>query len=757
MRFLRGVLLGLLMLSVYAGAAEKDRPIIGLVLSGGGARGGAHVGVLKVLEAHRIPVDAIVGTSMGSLVGGLYAAGYRADEIEQILTGTDWTEYIAFDYDRTKMPFRRKELQRAFPGNLKVGIDINHELTLSSGLFKQQPMLQFLESKLRHVPDGSDFDALPIPFRSIATDFSNGETVVLRRGSLARSIYASLSIPGGFFPIEIDGKILVDGGVADNLPLDVMRNEMDADIIFVVDVSMPFEDLPEYQSFLGIVNQLSNILVRKNTDRALGTLKENEILVVPDLEGYTSLDADRYPQIIVRGERAMTLFGSDAMPSLAQDAEAYREYRMRFDGVRTITPPVIDRIELRNPTYIDDRTILGRLHVRTGEPLDYNRLHEDIDTIYNMTLFDEVDYTVENVNGENVLIIRLTPSSDINGKLKFAFGFEDDFNGHSDYFVKFEYLMMGLNRFGGEWRNRMEIGIEKLLYSEWYQPLEPMQRFYIRPALFYRDKKLYVSPGVLGSHFVESDLDDSVPIRAKEYGGEMSFGINIGTSVQIESGVVSKKVEPEIALFYVDYNGTYYKTLSASQDVTYAYALLQVDTMDKAFFPTKGLYFDLEYSRQLPQWGSEVDYSQLYGTLSSVVSFGRHSLIGRLRGGTTFDAANFAYSEDFGAIFTLGGLFNLSGLPTNAVTGDDMLFGMAGYRYALSKKGFFGSLEMPTYVGFTVETGDAWYEEYGEKIQLRGAGSVYVSVDTFLGPFYLGFGMAEGGYSNLYLSLGESF
>lgn len=211
--------------------------------------------------------------------------GYSSDEIEHILVDTDWTKYIAFDYDRTKIPFRRKSLQRAFPGNLKIGIDSHDDMTLTPGFFKRQPMLEFLNEKFRYLSNRSDFDNLPIPFRSVATDFANGEAVTLGRGSLAQAVYASLAIPGVLYPIEIDGRTLVDGGVADNLPLDVMREQFHPDIIFVVDVSMPFETLPEYQSFLDIINQLSNILVRKNTDKMLKSLQDNEILVVPDLGG----------------------------------------------------------------------------------------------------------------------------------------------------------------------------------------------------------------------------------------------------------------------------------------------------------------------------------------------------------------------------------------------------------------------------------------------------------------------------------------
>ena len=751
----RGWLLSVILVTVaYADAA---RPKIGLVLSGGGARGGAHVGVLKVLEAHHIPVDAIVGTSMGALVGGLYAAGYRSDAIEHILVDTDWTQYIAFDYDRTKIPFRRKALQRAFPGNLKIGIGRDGDMTLTPGFFKRQPMLSFLNAKFRRVSDRTDFDTLPIPFRAVATDFASGEAVTLGHGSLARAVYASLAIPGVLYPIEIGGRTLVDGGVADNLPLDVMREQFHPDIIFVVDVSVPFEELPRYQNFLAVMNQLSNILVRKNTDRRLETLRENEILVVPELGKTSSLDVAEYPEIIASGAEAMKLFGGDKLGPLALDGPAYRDYLLRFKGMKEPPAPVIDKIELDNPTYLDDRAILGRLHVRIGEPLDVARLQKDIEAVYNLMLFDDVTYRIVRENGRTILRISVTPAADINGQLRFAVGFEDDFNGHSDYSVKLEYLMTGLNRFGGEWRNRVEIGIQKLLLSELYQPLEPMQRFYVRPALFYRDRKVYVSPTVFGDHTVKTDLDESVPIRAKERGGLLGLGAVIGNVAEVEGGAVVKKVEPEVSLLYENASGFSYRSFTKSQSLTAAYVTVSADTMDEAFFPSEGLYLELAYSRQLPEWGSDMRFSQVRGEATVMQSVGRHTFIGRIKGGTTFETEDFDKNEDFSSVYTLGGLFNLSGLPTNALTGDQMVFALLGYRYGLSEKGFFGPLEMPTYVGFTVETGDAWYSEYDEKMDLVSAGSIYVGVETVLGPLYLGFGTADGRYNNFYFSLGRTF
>ena len=221
---------------ILTSIVADDRPKVALVLSGGGSRGAAHVGVLKILEKNKVPVDMIVGTSMGSLVGGLYASGKTPQEIEDILGKTDWKEYIRTNFNRADIPMRKKAIEYVYQGRLALGINTENELVLPTGVLKRQPMLYKLLKETQHAQNIKDFDKLPIPFRAVATNIKNGDRVVLKSGVLAESIYASLSVPGGFQPINIDGIDLVDGGVSENMPVSVAQ-ELGADIIIAVDVS----------------------------------------------------------------------------------------------------------------------------------------------------------------------------------------------------------------------------------------------------------------------------------------------------------------------------------------------------------------------------------------------------------------------------------------------------------------------------------------------------------------------------------------
>jgi len=488
-------------------AKDYKRPRIGLVLSGGGARGGAHLGIIKAFERHNIPIDAIVGTSMGSFVGGLYASGMSSSEIERALTTMDWTKVITFDYDRTQIPFRRKKLQRAFPGNAMVGINKDSEIVLGTGLFKRQMMLKYLKEATYGVKNIKHFDDLRIPFRSVASRLEDGATIVLREGSLAKSIYASLAIPGGFDPITINGEVLVDGGVADNLPLDVMREEMNVDYIVVVDISTPYDEHAKFDSYLAVMGQLSNILMRKNVEDTIKSMegRENEILIVPDLTGYTPLDADKYPEIIAIGEsKAEDVYNSD-LSQLSLYEKEYYQYLADRPKPKKYVSPIITKIELDNDTYLNDKEILSHLNVVLGEPLDRKQIDKDVESIYNLMVFDDVGYKVVEENGINTLRIITTPSWDVNGQIKFAIGFEDNFDGHSDYSVKMEYRSFGLNSYAGEWRTRVAFGQQNLLYTEIYQPIDPYGNFYVRPSLFYNNEKLYVTPELLLGGAVNSD------------------------------------------------------------------------------------------------------------------------------------------------------------------------------------------------------------------------------------------------------------
>ena len=718
--------------------ADK-KPTIALVLSGGGARGGAHVGVLKVLEEKKIPIDFIVGTSMGSFVGGLYASGKSPAEIETLLTTTDWKKYIRTDYVREDIPMRKKETEYQYQGRLGLGVDVNDNIVLPTGVLKRQPMLLKFEEDFEHVKDITNFNNLSIPFKAVATNIKNGDAVVLDSGSLARAVYASSSIPGGFQPIKIDGIDLVDGGVSDNMPIGVAK-KMGADIIIAVDVSENFDENLDVNSYLVVMGQLVNILMRKNANESIATLSDSDVLITPNLDGFGGLDADKYTEIIQAGVDITQSMYETNLQHLSVSDKIYAKYQKKHTGIAKTKSFTIDKIVINNPTYIDDAMIRGRLSSQVGDTFDSEILREDILDIYNLGLFDEIKHTVIHKDGKDILEISTTPSWDNHGEIRFALGLEDDFDGHSSYSLKFGYTMFGINKYGGEWKNDFEIGRTRRAYTEFFQPLSPMQRFYIKPSLVYEKRNQLVPVSMLSIQ-----REGTWEMDTERYGGTLELGTYIFNDYELEVGT---------SAFYDIVEFNLIEEVS-KHDARPIHASLKIDNLDNLNFPNTGMKIDMVWTKELPEFGSDYNYEQVYLSLEKPISFGVHNITTYLKYGSTYKQKG---DTSVAGSFNLGGLFNLSGFVPYSLVDENMFLGVLKYRYELKNGGFFGSLNAPLYAGFSAEMGNTW--GYGESMnysKLHKSGTVYVAADTILGPFYFAYGFSDGHESTAYLYLGEKF
>jgi len=731
------ILLTLFLLLNFLYASE--RPKIALVLSGGGARGGAHVGVLKVLEEKHIPIDLIVGTSMGAFVGGLYAAGKTPDEIEKMLVNTDWKQFIRTDLVREDTPMRKKEREYHYQGRLGLGVNANDELVLPTGVFNRQPMLQKYEEETKKVSKIKDFDNLFIPFRAIATNIKNGDRVILSSGSLAKAIYASTAIPGGFQPINIDGIDLVDGGVSDNIPIGVAKG-MGADIIIAVDVSENFDKDIDVSSYLTVLGQLMNILMRKNANESIATLSDKDILLTPNLKEFSGLDADKYSAIIQRGVDIAEKEYDKKLKHLSLDEKAYAAYldkqKLHLKN-RDIT---IDKIVINNPTYINNEMIKSRLSIKEGQKFDEEKLREDMLDIYNLGLFDEINYKIIKKDDKNTLELITTPSWNNHGEINFSFGIEDDFSGHSAYSLKTGYTMFGLNSYGGEWKNDIEIGRNQKLYTEYFQPLTPEQKLYFKSALLFNDRAEHIPATSMGV-----SLPGNFNVDMQRYGGKIGVGTYIFNNIELEIGVAAYKdtIEAELTEERI------------RNDSRQTYGSLRIDSLDNLNFPNTGIGAKATWIKEVKSLGSDYDFEQIYFDVEKPFTFGNHNI-------TTFIKYGETYNKDGQTSviegFTLGGLFNLSGFAPYSLNDDNVFLGVMKYRYRLRDGGFFGTLSVPIYTGFSVEIGNTWdYEENINFSKMYKSGSLYIAADTPLGPLYLAYGHSDESESALYLYLGEKF
>ena len=711
----------------------QDRPKIALVLSGGGARGGAHVGVLKVLEKNHIPIDMIIGTSMGSFVGGLYASGKTPQEIEKMLTTTDWKKYIRTDYNRQDMPMQRKALDYQYQGRLGLGVNADNELVLPTGVLKRQPMLLKFEELTQSVRDIDDFDKLSIPFRAVATNIKNGDAVVLKSGSLAESIYASSSIPGGFQPININGLDLVDGGVSDNIPIAVAR-DMGADIIIAVDVSENFSDNLDVNSYFVVMGQLVNILMRKNANESIATLMKKDILLTPDLKDFSGLDANKYAEIIQRG-KDVAKKNIMALEKLSIDAKSYAKYVKVHRKKHVFQAPVISKIEIDNPTYIANESIRRRIHQEVGAKLDLDVLRKDLLHLYHMTIFDSVSYSLKKAEDTTTLVIHTKPSWDNHGEIRFSIGLEDDFNGHSAYSLKLGYTMFGLNSYGGEWRSDFEIGRYEKVRTEWFQPFDTMQRYYIKPSLSYQNVTDVFPLGSLANQ----------ELYSSRVGGTFAFGAHVTTDYEFEAGLSMYK--DILRVKALDFNEVY--------NARPLYALINVDNLDNVNFPKIGVKTELRWTKEMKSLGSDYDYEQLYFEIEKPFRFYSNNI-------TFYGKYANTYKPDditrLAGTFTLGGLFNLSGYVPYSFNGDNMALGVLKYTYEIKDGGFFGTLDAPLYAGASLEIGNTW--DGGDAVNyemMKKSGTLYLAADTLLGPLYLAVGSSADGRISGYLYLGKKF
>ena len=707
-------------------AAAAKRPKIGLALSGGGARGAAHIGVLKVLEENRIPIDYIAGTSMGAIVGGLYASGMSPDELETLISRIDWLDAFIERIPRTDRSFRRKRDDDYYLVRHKPGLS-GDGFRFPSGLLDGQKIDLLLKKLALPVVDVRDFDDLAIPFRAVATDLATGETVVLDHGDLALAMRASMSIPAVFAPREIDGTLLVDGGVSCNLPIDVVRR-MGADIVIAVDIATPLLERERLQSVLAVTDQITTILTRRDADRQIGALTGEDVLITPDLGDIATASFDRAGEAIPIGERA-TEARREELSRLSVPPEEYR--RLIAARRRRVEPPVIDEVRIVNRSRLADGVVAAKLHAESGTPLDVARLEKDLEQLYGLELFESVYYDITREAERAVLTITVREASWGPNYLQFGMAVFEDFEG-PNFNLAAAYTRTAVNRLGGEWRTHVQIGQEPGVMTEFYQPLERSLHTFVH---------LQGSFVELSDNLFDSDGNKLSEFGVRRRGIGAAGGRELGTWGEIRAGILREAGEMTIQVGDPRASGADFNTGEA-------FAQLFVDELDNVNFPRSGGDLRLRAVAGLEELGSDRSYEQGIAEGSFALTLGRYTgLFGGLIASTReSDAPNQSQ-------FRLGGFGRLSGLQQNELMGQHaaLLSGVFFRRIGdFSLLSLFGGLSF----------------EYGNVFQRRSdirfdggvaGGSVFLGLDTMLGPAYLAYGLAEGGRRNFYLILGQSF
>ncbi|MGV8040455.1 MAG: patatin-like phospholipase family protein [Thermoanaerobaculaceae bacterium] len=706
-------------------AATPSRLRVGLVLSGGGALGLAHVGVLKVLEELHVPVDCVAGTSMGAIVGGLYAAGYSPEEIEKLAYELPWGKLIEDQPDRRHLPYRRKVDDQTYLTPIQLGLS-GGRVRMPSGLIAGHRLGIELRLLALRVLGIDDFDRLPLPFRAVAADIGSGEMVVLRRGELAQAMRASMAVPGVFSPVELDGRLLVDGGVVDNLPVDQAR-AMGADIVIAVDVGTPMAAKRRPDSIASILSRTSDMLTRVNVERMLPGV---DLLIRPEVGSFGLLDFGQGREILPRGEAAARAQATE----LARLAVGDDEWQAFLRRHRRATPRVpITAVSVDPGPGLDHRTISHRVRTQPGTLLDPEGLRGDLRRLWELGEFETVTFDV--LPAEEGWELRLAGNRKSWGPtfLRFGLSMATDLEGESRFSLLGSITMTRIDRLGGELKASVQAGGDPLALGEIYQPLQA-------------GGPLFVAAGAgLGSRKVQLPIGSQLEqYRFATQRVAADLGLALGRYGELRAGVrrdatrgrATADERGELPHFDRDDGGWRLG--------------LALDQLDNVNFPRTGFLAFAELFEATEGLGADIPYRRLDLNAVLAASRGRHALIAFAHGSSAL-GGTLPPSERV----ALGGLFNLTGLPPGEISGS--YGGVAGliYLYRLGQLPLFGK---GVYAGLSFETGNVWdTAREVRSSELRRSGAALFGADTLLGPLYFGWGTTSGGKDSFYLLLGRTF
>lgn len=708
-------------------AASKSRTC--LVLGGGGARGAAHIGLLKVLERERVQIDCIVGTSMGAIVGGLYASGYDAGEIETVLDGIDWADVLRDKPPRNERSMRRKEDDLRLLGGVEVGVS-GGKIAFPRGLIQGQKLEMLLRRLLLPASQVEDFDDLPIPFRAIATDIVNGDKVVFGDGDLALAIRASMSVPGVFAPVRADGRLLVDGGVVDNVPIDEAR-KLGAQRLIVSRVGSPLLSEAQLDSPLAISHQMANVLMMREVEAQIASLGPQDLLIVPDLGDMGSQDFNRSPQAVGAGERA----GEQALADIRRyqvDPAAYAAFRARHRPP-AYEAPIVSFIQVLEGSTRTARFIEQRLQPELGRPLDPDRVGREVAGIYGEGRYEQVQWRIGQREGRHGLVLEPQDKRWGPDFLHFALRISDDFDGDSDYQLITEYTRTGLSGQGAELKLRVGLGEVQELFGEYYVPFGSRGRHAVSTYARYRateqDVDLFAgdtfaqfrySQWLGGLRWAYSPHPDWEGALFLERGRER-LRLDVGDPAEI---------------------GNYSAALGSIA------LQLRHDSIDSSAFPRHGQRLSLTRQHYLDALGSDTSAAVTRLHWDGAWSAGENRWLAGIR-------ASSAHGDDLLAAYGfLGGLGNLSGYGEEAIFAPNTALARLLYYRRVAHADSL--LTIPLYVGGSLEWGGYWRDRGDIGIDgMQTAGSLFVGAETFLGPVFLGYGRAQGGYDAFYLTFGS--
>ncbi len=718
--------------------AQSSTERVGLVLSGGGARGLAHVGVLHALEERNIKVDAVVGTSMGAIVGALYAAGRDADGVEQVARTTDWAYAFNDKTPRINTPYIFRQLDSGLAADYRISIN-QGRVVVPRGILQGLHLSQILDSLFVPYEGVEHFDDLPIPYRAVAADLVTGDQVVLDKGRLSNAVRASMSIPGLMEPVEWEDKLLVDGGIANNMPVSVLQ-DIGFDRLIVVDVGSPLKDAENIKNLVDVMDQLSGLMVRGNTEEQAALAGPQDVVITPELHEIANTSFDAVDEAISAGYKAAVEALSNhsywqqfpvepKAKQLAKDTEA--------------TMPVVNFIEIETDGIVRKRVLRNRLRQPLGGPLDTQQLHEDISAMYGLDHFHMIRYHVEERDGETGLVLDIEQRKGATSFFRLGMSVSDDFKGNGEYGLGASMRTVGLNKWGGTAFLRGDIGTRPRVEARFVQPLDAQMNFFIEPQLLYRAELM---------DLYDTGVQSQAMARYRRT--ERQGGLSIGRQIyrqrgEVRLGVVRQRGDIDFV------SGQKLGDLGddvRGYDDGYYSASVGWDTLDDLAFPKHGTRWQLEWQWHRKSLYAERNFQRQKADATFARTWRRYTMV--LEGDISVSDSNH---RDFATVQPIGGFLALSGTPPNSRWGQHRALVRAVMFARLGEQSLLPAA-VPFYAGFSIEKGNVW-DKASDMTWKEGitAGSIFLGAKTFLGPAYLSVGMNEGGDTSVNLFLGQLF
>ncbi len=697
------------------------------MFSGGGARGAAHIGVLEWFEQNRIPVHFVAGTSMGGLIGAFYAMGASPAEMRKFVSDQNWTELLSSGPNFEELSFRRKEDRRNFQSGLEIGL--RKGVSLPLGISSAHYIGLVIDRLALPYHDLKSFDDLPIPFRCVATDFLAAKPVVMKDGPLGSAMRATMSIPGVFPPVERDGKVLVDGGLVNNIPTDVVR-EFQPDVVIAIDVGTQLGDLESIASIVGILGQSITVMTINN-DRH--NLRLADIIIAPDLGKISALDYVGLENIADIGFHAAEKKAAILSRFALSEADWQQHLAARKAKIRTAIPTP-NELQIAGVENEAKKFLHRRLDSYAGKPIDTKKLESDLTSITGQGRYESFNYGLKTEADKTILEIRarekthappsIVPGVEIDGSEVNAINFT--FGARTTFF--------DVGSYGDEWRIDAKVGFGNLFATEYFRPIGT-RGFFVAPRAAYRRDRQNIFIG----------RNRQAEYQADRFGAGGDFGF-LTESSELRIGYEYTRVlaktsigDPELPAFDGNFNVA---------RIRWAF-----DKQDSSTVPRCGLrltaearwYFSAPNFRDdFPQGEARASYFAPMSSKGSLFFAG---------------AAGTALGRDVPPIqqFRLGGPFRFGAYDRDELRVNQYFLATGGYLHKIN--------ELPSLIGGNIYAG-AWFDQLGtsggftsqfDAQQYRVAFSLGFVMDTKVGPFSIVGSRGEGGRGKIYFSLGRFF